>query len=103
MRKMAKEASVSSTTLRNIVHKDLNMSSFRLERKQFLNASAKEKRLRRSRMLLREVIVRTDELVFSDEKLFTIEQSWNRKNDLVIAKAGKDIPMCQNHHSTTET
>lgn len=92
MRKMAKEGSVFSTTMRRIIHNDLKMFPFRLERKQFLTALTKEKSLRRSRMLLREVNTQTDEVVFSDEKMFTIEQSWNRKNDLIIAKTAQDIP-----------
>ena len=34
----------------------------------------------------------TDEIIFSDEKLFTVEAICNRQNDRVLAKSFADIP-----------
>jgi transposase len=94
LRKLAKETNMGATTMRELVHEDLKMSSFRLEQKQFLSDLQKKKRLDRCKVLLNELKQGMDigEIVFSDEKLFTVEASFNKKNDLVIGKSAKDIP-----------
>ena len=94
MRKLARQESTSQTTMRNIVKRDLGLSPFRLELKQFLTAETKAKRFERSRVLLDEIRNNTQlgEIVFSDEKVFTVEQAFNRKNDTIIAATAKDIP-----------
>lgn len=94
MRRMAAETGMSATTMRELVHKDLGMSSFKMERRHFFTDAQKEKRLRRSKILLNELRRDTDahEVVFSDEKLFSIEACFNRKNDLVIGRTSKDVP-----------
>lgn len=53
------------------------------------------KRVERSRVLFEEVKNATQlgEVVISDEKVFTIKQTFNNKNkDAMISKTAKDIP-----------
>ena len=55
--------------------------------------TVKQKRLERSKVLLNELKRgTTGETVWSDEKIFTVEQAHNRRNDRVISKNYADIP-----------
>ena len=94
MRAMARDMNVSEKTIRNIVKIDLKMSSFKMQTRQYLTDLQKEKRLARAKILLNKLKAGTDtdEIIFSDEKLFTVESSFNRQNDRVLAKSSADIP-----------
>ena len=93
MRLLAKTADVSPRTMRRVVHDDLKMSSFTLQKRQTLSAAVKQKRLERSKALLRELKSGTaGEIVWSDEKIFTVEMAHNRRNDRNIGRSAKDIP-----------
>ena len=52
LRKMAKETKMSVRTMGRLVHEDLKMSSFPLQKRQSLSANVKQKRLDRSKVLL---------------------------------------------------
>ena len=96
MRLLAKTADVSPRTMRRVVHDDLKMSSFTLQKRQTLSAAVKQKRLERSKALLRELKSGTaGEIVWSDEKIFTVEMAHNRRNDRIIGRSAKDIPYDQ--------
>lgn len=94
MRAMARDMNVSEKTIRNIVKIDLKMSSFKMRTRQYLTDLQKEKRLARAKILLNKLKAGTDtdEIIFSDEKLFTVESIFNRQNDRVLAKSSADIP-----------
>ena len=94
MRAMARDMNVSEKTIRNIVKIDLKMSSFKMQTRQHLTDLQKEKRLARAKILLNKLKAGTDtnEIIFSDEKLFTVESIFNRQNDRVLAKSSADIP-----------
>ena len=93
LRKMAKETKMSARTMGRLVHEDLKMSSFTLQKRQSLSANVKQKRLDRSKVLLNELKRGTaGETVWSDEKIFTVEQAHNRRNDRILAKKSSDIP-----------
>ena len=88
LRKMAKETKMSARTMGRLVHEDLKMSSFTLQKRQSLSANVKQKRLDRSKVLLNELKRGTaGETVWSDEKIFTVEQAHNRRNDRILAKS----------------
>ena len=58
-----------------------------------LTKSIREKRLQRSRILLsRAAESVVDKILFSDEKLFTIEEVTNSQNDRILSTSVKDIP-----------
>ena len=93
MRKMAKETGMSVRSLGRIVHNDLKMSSFTLQKRQSLSEAVKLKRLERSKVLLNELKSgMAGETIWSDEKIFTVELAHNRRNDRVLGKKSSDIP-----------
>ena len=94
LKKMAAEAGISPTSMRRLVHEDLKMSSFRTVKRHHLTEDQMTKRRERSKVLLEKLRsgTRTGEVVFSDEKIFTVEAAHNRKNDLVIGASAKSIP-----------
>ena len=72
---------MSPRTMRRLFHKDLKMSSFTLQKRQTLSAALKQKRLERSKVLLKEFRSGTaGAIVWSDEKIFTVKFAHNRRN-----------------------
>ncbi|KAI6648137.1 hypothetical protein LOD99_11946 [Oopsacas minuta] len=52
-----------------------------------------EKRLKRSKGLIdRFAIQGLDHVLFSDEKLFTIEEAYNQQNDRILSSTASTIP-----------
>ena len=96
LRKMAKQTKMSPWTMRRLVHEDLGMS-FALQKRQALSRATKQKRFERSKVLLNELKrAKAGETVWSDKKIFTIEQAHNRRNDGVIGSKVSDIPYKRN-------
>ena len=91
---MAHDMNVSEKTIRNIVKTDLKMLSFKMQTRQHLTDLQKEKRLAWAKILLNKLKTGTDmsKIIFSDEKLFTVEAIYNQQNDRVLAKSSADIP-----------
>ena len=80
IRKMSTELGISRTSVTQIVRKDLGLSSFKLRKVQFLTDTMKLKRKLRSRGLLsRFAGDGLNNVLFSDEKLFPIEQAFAPK------------------------
>ena len=94
MRAMAHDMNVSEKTIRNIVKIDLKMSSFKMQTCQHFTDLQKEKRLAQAKILLNKLKagIDTSEIIFPDEKLFTIKAICNRQNDRVLVKSSADIP-----------
>ena len=93
MRKMARDFGVSSRTIRRVVHDQLGLKSLKRRKVHMLTKSIREKRLQRSRILLsRAAESVVDKILFSDEKLFTIEEVSNSQNDRIVSTSVKDIP-----------
>ena len=79
MRKMAKELGVNRESLRKLVHYDLGLKSLKRKTVHHLTPALRKKRLERCRGLLRRLALGDDEkILFSDEKLFTVEEATNR-------------------------
>ena len=86
MRKMARELKVSKESLRKLVRSDLGLKSLKRRTGHHLTPAIREKRLKRCRGLLRRLAqIPDDKILFSDEKLFTVEESFNRQNDMILA------------------
>ena len=74
MRKMAKELKISLRTMRRICHNDLKMSPYKLQKRQLILGATIEKRLARSILLLKRLTNgMLQNLIFMDEKLFTVQ------------------------------
>ena len=93
LRKMAVELKVSRGSLQNLVRNDIGHRSFKRNKVHFLLKQIREKRKSRSEILLnRHVNQGLERVVFSDEKLFTIEEATNTQNDRILSKISSSIP-----------
>ena len=92
--KMDAKAGISPTSMKRLVRDGLKMTFFRLLKRHHLTEQQTPKRLERSQVLLEMMQngTQTGEVVFSDEKISTIEVSRNKKNDLVIGTTSASIP-----------
>ena len=92
MRKMASELKVSRRSIQRVVTTKLGMCSFKGKKVHYLSATVKEKRLRRSKELLkRHALHGLNSILFSDEKIFTIQEATNSQNDRIIASSTSSI------------
>lgn len=82
-RKLARNLQVSETSLRRVIREDLGMRAYHKTKIHGLTTAQKIKRYKRSGELLawRD----GDDIVFSDEKLFVLEQPFNHQNDRVYS------------------
>uniref|UniRef100_A0A914EF83 Transposase n=1 Tax=Acrobeloides nanus TaxID=290746 RepID=A0A914EF83_9BILA len=88
-RKLAKKLGVSQESARQILRTDLK--PYKLQKRQKLSAAARLKRLQRARALFRRFSNgRHRQIVFSDEKLFTIQQASNHQSDRIWAEEAPD-------------
>ncbi|KAI6648777.1 MhmaT1 transposase [Oopsacas minuta] len=93
MSKMAKELRVSRRSIGRVVKNDLHMRSFKRKRVHHITTLVKAKRASRSKGLLkRHAIHGLNSFLFSDEKLFTIEEATNPQNDRIISSSISSIP-----------
>ena len=93
IRKMAREFSVNHETMRKLVVEDLELKSFKIKKVHHLNQSIRTKRLVRSEALLQRFAPGVkDQILLSDEKIFTIEEAWNRQNDRILATSSTAVP-----------
>jgi hypothetical protein len=92
MRKMAREIHISEGSMRTIVKKYLHMKSLKRKHAQFLTARAKQLRLERSKAMLQRFAPHdVEKILFTDEKIFTIEAVSNHQNDRILAPRVSDI------------
>jgi len=93
LRKMASQVYVSPRTLRRIVKEDLGLTSYKKRKVQALTQNQHAARLERSKALLERFGSQDlDMLVFSDEKLFSVEERYNSQNVRIYAASFEDIP-----------
>nr|XP_040567921.1 uncharacterized protein LOC121117525 [Lepeophtheirus salmonis] len=64
---MAKDFNMGATTIRGLIRDDFNMYPYKLKRQQHLSSKVKSKRL-------------------SNEKIFTVEETFNSQNDRILVK-----------------
>ena len=85
---------ISHESVRTIVEQDLKMSLYKIRTRQLLTDLQKRKRKERAKILLNRLKGGTEkgEIVFSDEKLFSVEAKFNTQNDRILGKSPKDLP-----------
>ena len=84
MRKIARETGIPRESVRFIAKNELGHKAFKLQKGQLLTDQNKKVRVQRSRALLQRAA--GHEIVFSDEKIFTIEAYHNHQNDRIWAQ-----------------
>lgn len=91
--KMAKEENTSKTSMRRLLNVDLGVRPYRKRKIHGLKNVQKDTRLKRSKLLAkRHAGGKLEKIIFSDEKLFVMEQSHNSKNDVVYSTSIEAIP-----------
>ena len=90
---MAGELQISRESVRHVVKRDLGLSPLRLRNILSLTNASRQKRLDRSRLLIRRFEAHgLDTVLFTDEKIFTIQQSFKRQNDRVLTHSVSTMP-----------
>ena len=103
MRKIASEIKISRES-RTIVKRDLGLFPYKRRKVHFTSAAIKQKRLARSKILRdRFASHGLDQIIFSDEKLFTVEQALNTQNDRILSSSSSTIPDEYRLVKSTET
>lgn len=92
IRKLSRDHNISPASMHRLVRKDLKLKSLKKSTAPMLTDTTKKRRLERAQQLYRLMESHGDNVVFSDEKLFSISQAFNRQNTRVIAASRKDIP-----------
>jgi transposase len=88
---LSREMKIPPRTLSRIIKEDLSLGAYRRYTGHTLNQSLKEKRVERSKCLLsRYAHEKYKNILFTDEKIFTIEQHYNKQNDKVYAHDSRE-------------
>uniref|UniRef100_A0A8R1E9D3 HTH luxR-type domain-containing protein n=2 Tax=Caenorhabditis japonica TaxID=281687 RepID=A0A8R1E9D3_CAEJA len=81
LNRMASQLGIARSTVQSIVKNDLKPKSYKLRRGQYLSDKSKAMRLEKCRKLLQHFQVRrVSDVIWTDEKIFTIEPLPNRQN-----------------------
>jgi inhibitor of nuclear factor kappa-B kinase subunit alpha len=89
MRAMAKSMKISKDSVRKIVTTMLGHRSYKISKCHFLNDNMKLNRLKKARRMLRLIAAgRHHSILFTDEKIFTIENYHNHQNDRQLLPIG---------------
>lgn len=94
MSKLAQDRNVSRSVISVAINHDLGYKSYKLRVRHLLTAKHKEARVTRGKQLISSLKSTGRYLrFFSDEKLFTVDQSFNKQNDRYICQDPADVPM----------
>ena len=86
------ELKVDSKTIRNAVKYDLKLKSYTRTPKHLLTTAMKEKRLERCKKITTWLKKNPSiVMIFSDEKIFTVDAVLNRRNDRYIAESKAEV------------
>ena len=92
-RKLSKSLGISQKSICRAIKEDLGLRPFKKRPAQGLSLAQKKMRLVRSKTLLaRHATQDLDRIIFSDEKLFSVEESTNNQNVRIYAASFHDIP-----------
>ena len=90
---MASQLKVKRSTLQRVVKFDLGLRPYKLRKLQGLTQDQRDKRHQRSKVLLKRFArKKLDNIVFSDEKLFSVSEYHNSQNVRIYAASLEDIP-----------
>ena len=92
MRRHSRDLNVSTGTIRKAVHDDLGLKSFVRVPRHLLTATMKERRLERCKKILVDLKHNGSRIkIFSDKKIFTVDQVFNRRNDRYLAESTDQV------------
>lgn len=86
-RKMAAELKISQRSIRRILQNELKVKSYKFQKVHEITDEQKKVRVQKAKELIRlHASGQLPNIVFSDESIFKIEQSFNSQNDRVYLK-----------------
>ena len=92
-RKIAKEYGTSNRIISTIIKYDLKMKCFKFQKRQLLSEATKKKRHERATKLVKYLAkLRRPSIIWSDEKIFTVQRIHNHQNYRLYAVNYEDIP-----------
>lgn len=95
-RRLSQELKVSTTSMHRVLRIDLGLKCYKKRKLHGLSNTQKQNRLIRSRKLIKFFNParwkKLETLIFSDEKIFNVQQSYNSKNDVVYGLSFQHIP-----------
>lgn len=93
-KKLAIQMKVSRGTLKNALKEDLGVRAMRRGTFHMMTQQQQKNRVTRCRALLRWHAGESHRrILFTDEKIFTVEENFKRQNDRIYAKRKSDIPL----------
>lgn len=88
---MSLEMGVTQRTMSRITREDLGLGAYRRSIGHLLNETLRENRVIKCKRLLKKYGKNKHrKILFSDEKIFTVEEKFNKKNDKVYAKSSRE-------------
>lgn len=101
-RKLAKELKISQDSVRRIIKNKLHKTTYKIQKiHQLTDAQKKVRAERVKRLLARHAKHEIPNIVFSDEKIFTVEQVVNKQNDRIYLDSSEKHHL--NEYSATRT
>ncbi|KAI6658776.1 MhmaT1 transposase [Oopsacas minuta] len=92
MSKLLSELKISRTSVHKIVKSSLGLSSYKRRKVHYLSTAIRQKLLLRSKKLLSRLAEHGyHNVLYSDEKLFTIEEASNSQNDRILSSTSSTI------------
>lgn len=100
---LSRELEISTRSMSRLIRDDLHMKAYRRSTAHIMTPRLKQIRLERcKRLLLWHAANGLENILFTDEKIFTVEQVFNKQNDKVYAtsseEAKKTVPRVQRGH-----
>lgn len=100
---MAREMNITQKSMSRIIKKDLGLGAFKRRTGHLLTAALKKNRLQKSKRLLVKYADNLHrKILFTDEKIFTVQEKFNKQNDRVYARSSKEaselIPRVEKGH-----
>lgn len=89
-KKLALQTNISRISVNRILKYDLKVKAYSRRKVHYLNDRLRKLRRERCPMLLKRHDAK--KILFTDEKIFTVEEKFNRQNNKVYAKSSKDVP-----------
>ena len=83
-RQLAKDYSVSVSSMQRILKDDLQSYPYKFTKRHLLSEATKKKRLNRAKVLVKKLVDGTQpQVLWTDEKLFTVQAVHNHQNDRI--------------------
>ena len=100
---MSREMRISQRSMSRIIKHDLKLGAYRRSVGHLLTQSLKQNRvIKCKRLLSRYANNKHRKILFTDEKIFTVEEKFNKQNDKIYAHSSRDasqvVPKVQRGH-----